>query len=145
MGSLVEEFCIIGVSGRGPLSPMLFLLPMEPLHRLFKKAQELGLLSSFSKGLDSFWLSLYADDDDAFIKPTKIDLEATICILQIFVETSGLFTNMNKIECYPIQCTNINLDFISIRNLSISSFPCNYLGLPLHYMKPSRAMFQPII
>jgi hypothetical protein len=112
-----------GVRQGDPLSPMLFLLPMGPLHILFKKAQESGLSSSLSKGSDSFRLSLYADDDAAFIKPTKMDLEATLSILQIFAEASGLFTNMNKIECYPIQCANINLDFISDRNLSISSFP----------------------
>jgi hypothetical protein len=66
-------------------------------------------------------------------------------ILEIFVEASGICTNMSKTECYLIQCGNINLDFLSDRNMSISSFPCKYLGLPLYFKKPSRVMLQPVI
>jgi hypothetical protein len=124
---------------------MLFLLAMEPLHRLFRRAQDSGLLGSLSRGSNSFRLSLYADVAATFIKPTQQDLEVTLSILQIFVEAPGLCTNMNKTKCYPIQCGNINLDFLSDRNLAISSFPCKYMGLPLHFKKPNRAMLQPVI
>jgi hypothetical protein len=124
---------------------MLFLLAMEPLHRLFRRAQDSGLLGSLSRGSNSFRLSLYADVAATFIKPTQQDLEVTLSILQIFVEAPGLCTSMNKTECYPIQCGNINLDFLSDRNLAISSFPCKYMGLPLHFKKPNRAMLQPVI
>jgi hypothetical protein len=119
---------------------MLFLLAMEPLHRLFIKAQDLGLLSSLSKGCDSFRASLYADDVAVFIKPTQHDLKITIGIMSVFHEASGLFTNMAKTECFLIQCANIDITFISENHLVTSSFPCKYLGFPLHYKKPSRAM-----
>jgi hypothetical protein len=134
-----------GVWHGDPLSPMLFLLAMEPMHRLFKKAQEMGLLSNLTKGCDSFRVSLYADDAAVFIKPTQHDLKVTIDIMSVFAEASGLFTNMAKTECFPIRYENLDLDFTSSFQLVSSSFPYKYLGLPLHYKKPSREMFQPLI
>jgi hypothetical protein len=52
---------------------MLFLLAMEPLHRLFQKAQQVGLISSLSRACDSI-ASLYADDAAVFIKPIEREL-----------------------------------------------------------------------
>jgi hypothetical protein len=49
-----------------PLSPMLFLLAMEPLHLLFKKAQDLKLLEKVSRGCEAFRVSLYADDSNFY-------------------------------------------------------------------------------
>jgi hypothetical protein len=71
-----------------PLSPMLFLLAMEPLHRLFKRAQDIGLLKQLSSGCDASRASLYADDDALFINPTINDLQVTISILSIFLVVS---------------------------------------------------------
>jgi hypothetical protein len=134
-----------GVRQGDPLSPTFFLLAMEPLHRLFKKAQEVGLLAKLSKECDRFRVSLYADDATLFIKPTEEDLNVTIEILSIFAAASGLCTNMAKSECYPIHCEDIDLSFLATANLDASQFSCQYLGLPLHYKKPSRAMLQHVI
>jgi hypothetical protein len=90
-------------------------------------------------------MSLYVDDAALFLKPTSHDLFVTIGILDIFARASGLETNMSKIECYPIQFVDINLNFLDMVGLKISQFPCKYLGLPLHYKKPNRAMVQPVI
>jgi hypothetical protein len=124
---------------------MLFLLAMEPLHKLFRKAQTMGVLSSLSKSCDMFRMSLYADDDALFLKPASYDLSVTIAILDFFVGASGLETNMSKIECYSIQCVDINLNFLDMAGLKISQFPYKYLGMPLHYKKHTRVMFQPVI
>jgi hypothetical protein len=124
---------------------MLFLLAMESLHKLFRKAQSLGVLSSLSKSCDMFRMSLYADDVALFLNPTSQDLSITIAILDIFGGASGLETNMSKIECYSIHCVDINLNFLGMVGLKISQFPYNYLGMPLHHKKPTRAMFQPVI
>lgn len=86
-----------GVRQGDPLSPMLFLLSMEHLHRLFQKAQQAGLISSLSRACDSFRASLYADDATIFIKLTMQELQVTDCILDMFAQASGLVTNMNKI------------------------------------------------
>jgi hypothetical protein len=62
-----------GVRQGDPLPSMLFLLAMEPLHRLFQKAQQVGLISSLSRACDSI-ASLYADDAAVFIKPIEREL-----------------------------------------------------------------------
>jgi hypothetical protein len=46
---------------------MFFLLAMGHVHRLIKKAQEMGLLSTLSKGRETYRSSLYADDAPIFI------------------------------------------------------------------------------
>jgi hypothetical protein len=146
MGYLLKEsFTAEGVRQRDPLSPMLFLLAMEPLHTLIAKAQEDGLLSSLSRSCDTFRMSLYADVVAIFIKPDLQDLKVTIHIMNTFDEASGLHTNLEKTECYPIQCNNLDLSFLASINISISQFPCSYLGLPLHFKKPTRPMLQPVI
>jgi hypothetical protein len=123
---------------------MLFILAMEPLHRLFSKAQSLGLLDRLSLGCDTFRVSLYVDDIVIFIQPIEHDLKITTDILNTFAQVSGLVTNITKIACFPIQCDNINLEFISRSNMVMSQFPCKYLGLPLHHKKPSRSMLQSV-
>jgi hypothetical protein len=118
---------------------------MEPLHRLFSKAQSLGLFDRLSLGCDTFRVSLYADAAAIFIQPTEHDLKITTDILNTFAQACGLVTNINKIVCFSIQCDNINLEFISISNMAMSQFPYKYLGLPLHHKKPSRSMMQTVI
>jgi hypothetical protein len=122
---------------------MLFLLAMEPLHRLFRKAQEQGLLKQLSSGCDAFRASLYADDVVVFINPIVDDLQVTTKILSIFSYASGLRTNMEKTQFYPIRCELTNLYFISQNNMVTTAFPCTHLGLPLHIKKlPKNVMME---
>lgn len=80
-------------------------------------------------------MSLYADDATIFIRPTTFDVEMTRHIPNLFGQASGLVTNMNKIEFYPIRCHNIDVQEIVGVDQGLSSLPCNYLGLPLHVKK----------
>jgi hypothetical protein len=129
-----------GVRQGDPLSPLLFLLAMEPLHRLFKCAQDVGLLRSVSRECDIFKISLYADDAALFISPSPQDVQVTNCIMHLFAQASGLSTNISKTQVFPIGCDQHNLDFLSQNNLAISSFPCTYLGLALHTRKLPRSL-----
>lgn len=70
----------------------------------------MGLLNRLHKNCDNFRMSLYADDVAVFIQSGKQNLEVTKLILQMFGEASGLITNMNKTEIYPIRCENIDLN-----------------------------------
>jgi hypothetical protein len=76
---------------------------------------------------------------------TKENLQVSNHILEIFADASGLCTNLAKIQCYPIQCEGVNLDFISVIGQAISSFPCTYLGLPLHFRKPTKSALLPLV
>jgi hypothetical protein len=60
---------------------MLFLLAIEHLHLLFKKAQEQGILKKLVPQCDALRVSLYADDTSLFINPSADELWATNTIL----------------------------------------------------------------
>lgn len=124
---------------------MLFLLAMEPLHKMFAYVQQQGLIQFLDKKCATFRFSLYADDAAVFIKPTQQDFDMLKLILQLFGQASGLLTNLNKTEIYPIRCDNIDVQQILGEHQVISSFPCKYLGLPLHTRKLPKASIQPII
>jgi hypothetical protein len=61
-----------GMAGRS-LSPMMFLLAMEPLQLLFKYAQITGVLDRLHANCNDFRISVYVDDAAVFINPTKHD------------------------------------------------------------------------
>jgi hypothetical protein len=56
-----------GVRHGDPLSPLLFILTMEPLHKLIKRAQQMGLLTTLSRGTEKYRTSMYVDADALFI------------------------------------------------------------------------------
>jgi hypothetical protein len=127
-----------------PLSPMLFLLTIEPLHMLFKKVHQLNLLQKLRPNCDTYRVSLYADAAALFIQPNE-ELQVVDHILHIFAEASGLVTNMSKINFYPIRCEGISLVFLAQANREVSNFPYTYLGFPLNTRKPTRAELQPLL
>jgi hypothetical protein len=89
--------------------------------------------------------SLYTDDASLFLKPITNDLKIINCILQLFTDASGLVTNMSKTHFYPIRCDQVNIAFLSNADISVSTFPYTYLGLPLHFRRPSKATLQPLV
>ena len=100
--------------GRGlrqgdPLSPLLFVLAIDPLPRLLSTATDMGLLSKICGCAARFWASLYADDAAIFIKPDKDDIKNLTQLLCNFGEASGLNTKMAKTSITPICCKGIDL------------------------------------
>ena len=87
------------------LSPMLFILTMEPLQRLFEVAVDRGILAPLATRGMKQRLSIYADDVVLFVKPRLVDLQACRAILALFGEASGLHINMTKSAALPIRCT----------------------------------------
>uniref|UniRef100_A0A8R7PW81 Reverse transcriptase domain-containing protein n=1 Tax=Triticum urartu TaxID=4572 RepID=A0A8R7PW81_TRIUA len=65
-----------GLRQGNPISPMLFLLVMEPLHRLFQRASEMHLLTPLAPSGLRTRISMFADDVMLFLKPHRMDLRA---------------------------------------------------------------------
>jgi hypothetical protein len=111
---------------------MLFILVMDVLNGLFKKASELGLLTPLSRRHQDHRISLYADDVALFIRPTHEEKNLSMNILNHFGEASGLFTNLQKSCVIPIRCEENQMDLVSqTLPCTTAEFPCTYLGLPI--------------
>jgi hypothetical protein len=116
--------------GRGlrqgdPISPMLFILAMDPLQKILLKASERGLLQPLCPRGARIKASLYAHTATIFVKPTSNDIASLNSILDILGQASGLKTNLQKSENFPIACNDINLGAILEGvPVAVKEFPC---------------------
>ena len=135
-----------GLRQGDPLIPLLFILAIDPLHRLLQIATERGLLSKLNDRAARFSVSMYADDAVIFLKPTARDVSNIKELLINFGLVTGLHTNLQKTSVTPIGCTNIDIEPI-LANLPVAraSFPLKYLGLPLTPRRLCKLDFQPLI
>ena len=135
-----------GLRQGDPISPMLFILAIDPLHHLFRLAAEEGLLRPIRTRPVRFTVSLYADDAGIFVGPDQQDMQVVCHLLDAFGRASGLRTNLEKSEAFPIQCSEEQiLAALAIFPAKRGSFPCTYLGLPLHHSRLKAVHFQPLI
>jgi hypothetical protein len=91
-------------------------------------------------------VSLYADDVVIFLHPAASDLNLALDILNLFGEASGLKTNLQKSNVFPIQCAEA--DAAVVQNslpCELKDFPCKYLGVPLSPCKLTRDQIQPFV
>jgi hypothetical protein len=123
--------------GRGlrqgdPLSPLLFVLAIDPITQILEEATRIGLLNKLRGRGIMLRTSLYADDAAVFVAPFKVDIQNLAAILHSFREVNGLCTNFSKRQVLPIRCGDIDLeDVLQGIPATRASFPLRYLGLPL--------------
>lgn len=135
-----------GLRQGDPLSPLLFILAIDPLQRIIEKAANEGLLSPVLPKAARLRCSLYADDAAIFAAPTAVEMERLQKILNFFGTCSGLRVSMAKTEIYPIRLESTAVQSI-IQNFpgKVCSFLGKYLGLPLHLRKLRKIDVQPLL
>lgn len=135
-----------GVRQGDPLSPLLFILAIDPLQRIIELAAQRGILKPILPKAVNLRCSLYADDAAMFANPTPQELEQLQKILQFFRECSGLKINMAKTEIFPIRMVDAQVTHL-LQNFpgKVGKFPGKYLGLPLHIRKLRKIDVQPLI
>lgn len=135
-----------GVRQGDSLSPMLFILAMDVLHRLFAKASRDDVLRPLPLTEVKYQCNLYADDVILFIKPSVQEARAVKEILRVFGEASGLKTNLSKCSITPIYGgEDILEEVVSVLGCQVQEFPIHYLGLPLSTKKTTKAYVHEIV
>ena len=134
--------------GRGfrqgdPVSPLLFVIAMDPLHKILELASREGLFHKIRGRGVAVRTSLYANDAAVFMAPIKKDIDNLATILHLFGNVTGLVTNFQKSSVVPIRCGQLNLTCIlQALPASRASFPMKYLGLPLSAWKLREVDYQ---
>jgi hypothetical protein len=135
-----------GLRQGDPLSPMIFLLAMEVLNGLFRKAD--AWLLSKPPGVQGIHhrASLYVDNLVVFVTPEQQDIVLLCGILSVFEEASGLACNIGKCQMTPIHCSEEQLNLAaSLFQCRVVHFPTMYLGIPLSVTKLPKLVLQPLI
>lgn len=87
------------------LSLLLFILAIDPLHKIIELTAQKGYLHPILPKAAVLQHSLYTDVVDIFANPRQQEPTGIMKLLQIFGCHSGLEVNLNKIEIFPIICT----------------------------------------
>jgi hypothetical protein len=124
---------------------MLFLLVMEVLRAMIRKADMWSLFSWFVARGILHWAILYADDLIIFLSSVARDLELIRSIFNIFEGASSLACNMNKSEMTTIRC-NVKQPALVANLLPclLVQFPIKYLCIPLSVTKLPKSNLQPL-
>ncbi|WMV45909.1 hypothetical protein MTR67_039294, partial [Solanum verrucosum] len=125
-----------GLRQGDPMSPFLFILAMEGLNFMIRRARENGWIRGFCANRNmgnAMEISdlLYADDSLVFCEAEVTQIRHLRAILTIFECVSGLHVNWQKSCLYLVnQVPNMQ---ILAENLGcqVASLPTKYLGMPL--------------
>lgn len=104
-----------GLRQGDPLSPFLFILVMEGLNSMIRKASENGWIKGFPANANrennvEITHLLYTDDSLVFCEVEVTQIRHLWAILTIFGGISGLHVNWHKSCLYPInQVTNMQI------------------------------------
>ncbi|RVX07712.1 LINE-1 reverse transcriptase-like [Vitis vinifera] len=126
----------VGLRQGDPISPYLFILGMEVLSALIRRAVQGNFISGCrlrGRGDAEIMVSylLFADDTIVFCEPSKDQLTHLGWILAWFEVASRLRINLAKSELIPVgEIDNIEEMVVEL-GCRIGSFPVKYLGLPL--------------
>ncbi|RVX10542.1 LINE-1 retrotransposable element ORF2 protein [Vitis vinifera] len=135
-----------GLRQGDPLSPYLFVMGMEVLSNLIRRAVEGGFLSGCrirGGGRQPVHVShlLFADDTIVFCEARKEYLTYLSWILFWFEAASGLRINLEKSEIIPVGEVEEMEEMAAELGCKVGSMPSVYLGLPLRAPNKSTAVW----
>lgn len=111
---------------------LLFIIAIDPLHRLLEQATTEGILKPLPGSLARLRVSLYADDAIVFANPKRQEIDTLLELLRLFGDSTGLHVSLPKSSVVPIRCDDIDLALV-MENFGghAADFPIRYLGLPV--------------
>ncbi|RVW86677.1 LINE-1 reverse transcriptase-like [Vitis vinifera] len=125
-----------GLRQGDPLSPYLFIMGMEVLSALLRRAVEGGCITGcrMQRGRGqavSISHLLFADDAIIFCEAKKEDMVFLSWTLCWFEAASGLRINLAKSEIFPVGEVDEILEMAVELGCKVGQLPSTYLGLPL--------------
>ncbi|XP_022041930.1 uncharacterized mitochondrial protein AtMg01250-like [Helianthus annuus] len=132
-GSPTFDFrCEKGLRQGDPLSPFLFLIVMEALSWLLKKAQQIGIFKGVCITSNEAELShlFFADDTLIMGEWTRDNIQSIARVLRIFYLCSGLRINLHKSNIFGVGVEDREVDnMMELLGCKRGGFPFNYLGI----------------
>ena len=124
-----------GLRQGDPLSPFLFLLCIEGLHGIIKKATRMGEINGFSlckRGPKLTHLFFFADDNLIFCRANSKKYNNVLKLLSEYESISGQQINKEKTTMFLTKSTpdGIRQDIKRILGVQEIKFYEKYLGLP---------------
>ena len=134
--SLVFFQSFRGLRQGDPLSPYLFVIAMEALSCLLKRAVSGGFLLAYKvrgRGGEGAHVChlLFVDDTLVFSAATQDQIKYLSWTLMWFEAISGLIINLDKSKLIPVGCVENVKVLVAELGCKVRSLPSSYLGLLL--------------
>ncbi|KAJ0520454.1 putative RNA-directed DNA polymerase [Helianthus annuus] len=140
--------CEKGMRQGDPLSPFLFLVVMEALSCMFKRARDTGTIKGIATPDNGPVIShlLYADDAIVVGEWSKSEVSNIVRILRCFNICSGLKINIEKSNLYGIGVGTEEIGVMANEvGCNADSLPFKYLGLKVGANMNRIKNWQPVI
>jgi hypothetical protein len=136
-----------GLRQGDPISPLLFVIVMEYLHRKLQLLSQVPDFNFHSKCENLGIINLsFADDLLIFTRGDVKSVELVMAKLQDFSRSTGLFVNPSKCKVYYGGVADHEKDVIGqATSFAAGSLPFRYLGVPLTSKKLSIHHYMPLI
>jgi hypothetical protein len=138
-----------GLRQGDPLFPLLFVLVMEVLSKMFYVTVDKGRLSGFSVGSRFPMVNIshlfFADDTLVFCEANPSHVRYLCVLLLCFEVVSGLNVNLAKSILVPVCNVDNVVELADILGCGTSFVPLKYLGMPLEACYKAKSIWDGIV